>query len=83
MPVPFCGELMTCVLCGTQEKSSPQVQSQWRAVLIQAPVGAKPLTLYACPAEFPPDGGPSEDFKRAYFRFVMACVEKLKRHSRG
>lgn len=65
----FRGELMTCVLCGRQEQSDPAVESQWRVM------EADGVGCYACPAETPPDGASSEEFKRAYVRFGEKVIE--------
>ncbi len=62
--LPFMGELMTCIMCGATQRSSPNVESQWRGLQ------ADGVLYYACPAEFPPDGSEAEAFKRAYVRVL-------------
>lgn len=64
-PKAFRGELMKCAVCGKEEKSSPDANTQWRAV----DLGSK--RIYACPAEFPPDGASAEEFKAAYLRLIV------------
>lgn len=56
----FDGELMTCIICGAQERSDPRIESQWRALLVDD------VLYYVCPGEFPPDEAEREDFKTAY-----------------
>lgn len=45
----FMGEMMTCAICGLQQKSDPQVESGWTVVeLDQVP-------YYVCPKHLQPD----------------------------
>lgn len=70
MAIPFTGELMTCVMCGREQRSDPKVESNWR--VLQLGEGER---YYACPDEFPPDGSDSDAFKEAYSRVLMHIVE--------
>ena len=70
--VPFMGEMMTCVMCGRQQKSDPLTQSQWRAI------EADGVRYYACPAEFPPDTASSAAFQLAYNRVLARIVQRAK-----
>lgn len=45
----FNGEMMTCVMCGKQEHSDPDRESDWRAVEFGG------VVYYVCPAHFPDD----------------------------
>ncbi|OWY63990.1 hypothetical protein B7486_49810 [cyanobacterium TDX16] len=58
--MPFKRELMTCCVCGKQQRSDPKVQTQWRALEIDSEI------VYGCPDEFPRDGAEKEKFKTAY-----------------
>lgn len=64
--MPFKGELMTCCVCGKQQRSDPKVQTQWRALEIDGEI------IYGCPDEFPCDGAGDKAFKTAY-QLVIAC----------
>ena len=64
--MPFKGELMTCCVCGRQQRSDPKVQTQWRAIEIDSEI------VYGCPDEFPSDKAGREAFKTAY-QLVIAC----------
>ena len=67
---PFGGQRMTCVLCGMIQKSDPDIISDWRAVQLEGSL------FYACPDEFPPDGGSKEEYEAAYLRFITRALEK-------
>jgi len=74
---PFNGQLMTCILCGLEEQSTPgcraadpEVLSDWRAVQLSSDL------FYACPDEFPPDGASSAEYEAAYTRFLEAAIKK-------
>ena len=56
----FTGEIMTCVVCGKQERSRPQLQSNWRCLEIDS------NRCYVCADEFPRDGAGEKAFKTAY-----------------
>ena len=67
--VPFCGELMTCLICQRQERSDSCVESNWRLVV------ADGVRYYFCPAEFPPDAiATGKLFKLAYQRAMLAVT---------
>lgn len=68
IPSVFQGELMTCCVCGAEERSAAGVGSQWRALQIDERV------VYACPEEFPPDGSSAEAFKVAYQIILAAAL---------
>jgi len=70
-PQPFAGELMICIMCGRQEQSRPDQNSNWRAIELNG------KRVYACPREFPPDGSPAKDFRKAYLKILLcATAEK-------
>ena len=58
---------MTCLICGAQLRSHPEVSTNWRAVEAGA------IICYVCPDEFPGDGSASEKYEQAY-KLVMRCV---------
>jgi hypothetical protein len=62
------GELMTCIMCGRQERSDPHVESQWRCIV------ADGVPYYACPAEFPLDTAGGGAFSVAYQRILARIV---------
>lgn len=64
--MPFTGELMTCVVCGVQELSNPEIETDWRALELDKKI------YYACPSEFPGRRATSQQFKAAY-QLVLAC----------
>jgi hypothetical protein len=47
---PFMGEMMTCAVCGKQQKSDPKIESQWTCVVL----GDR--RVYFCPKCFGNDG---------------------------
>ena len=63
----FCGERMTCAICGAVKQSDARVASQWRAIVMNGRL------YYFCPAEFPPDGSPKGLFNLAYQRVLAAA----------
>lgn len=77
MEVPFMGETMTCILCGTEETSDPEVNSNWRVIALDGDQGSR--TYYACPAEFPPDDASRAEFTEAYKKFLMAAAQDYQR----
>lgn len=44
--VLFQGEMMTCKMCGRQQKSDPKVESNWTALQFDS------LIVYLCPSCF-------------------------------
>jgi hypothetical protein len=65
----FRGELMRCVVCGAEEQSSPEVESQWRCVVVDEE------RFYVCPNEFPSDElGTREEFKEAYLKVMKRIL---------
>jgi hypothetical protein len=66
MPKKFQGEIMHCIVCDIEEMSHPDVESDWRCLDVGEEI------FYACPAEFPRDRSPKEEFKTAY-QLVLAC----------
>ncbi len=65
----FSGEGMTCIMCGAEEQSSPEVESQWRCVVVDGE------RFYVCPNEFPSDEvGTREDFKEAYLKVMKRIL---------
>lgn len=69
--MPFQGELMICVVCGKQEKSSPLISSEWRMLQVDE------HGFYVCPDEFP-DAKPSkEEYKKAYQVAIACCVNEI------
>jgi len=76
--IPFSGELMTCALCGRQEKSDPGIESGWRAIQMDGRV------YYVCPNELPKDGSTATEYEIAYsriFRVLFAREEAKKKRS--
>lgn len=67
----FAGELMTCVVCGAQQGSDPNIQSQWRGLEIDE------HKFYACPNEFPSDKAEKAAFKTAYQLVVACCLNEF------
>lgn len=67
----FIGELMTCVVCGAQERSNPAVESQWRGLEVDD------YSFYACPKEFPPNGAEKQEFKTAYQLVLACCLNEI------
>ncbi|MEO8608885.1 MAG: hypothetical protein ABI690_13420 [Chloroflexota bacterium] len=65
-PQEFQGELMTCAMCGKEQQSQPDQNSDWRLLEVN---GQK---HYVCTDHFPPDGSSKEAFADAY--------EKILRH---
>ncbi len=70
----FVGELMTCALCGRQEKSDPSIRSNWRVI------EADGVRHYFCPAEFPPDWASAKKFQAAYTRCLQRILEPRKKN---
>lgn len=68
IPLLFQGEMMTCVVCGARERSDRALETQWRAIQMDARV------VYACPAEFPPDGSDATKFELAYKLIFAAAL---------
>ena len=68
----FTGEMMTCVMCGAQERSDPDVNSEWRMIM------ADSEKYYACPDEFPPDDAGKVAFTEAY-ETILRRIIKLRR----
>jgi len=66
----FHGELMTCALCDAQERSSPETNTQWRAIELNG------RRFYVCPEHFPDDTQPSSEFCCAYLR-VLEALQRL------
>lgn len=68
----FRGEMMTCIMCGKQEKSDPRVESDW--TVIEMPDDGK--AYYVCPDELPlNDKSTSWDFQRAYKKIFEKIAE--------
>jgi hypothetical protein len=68
----FIGEMMTCCMCGKQEKSVPRVQSDW--TVIEQPDDGK--VYYICPDELPlNDKATKWDFARAYEKILRKIAE--------
>ena len=67
----FVGELMTCVCCQAEEKSSLEQNSNWRCLVVDG------RPFYACPKEFPPDSSSPEAFKEAYKKIFNIISNKL------
>jgi len=61
---------MACALCNTIEQSSPDRNSDWRAVEING------RRFYVCPLHFPDDTQPSHEFCCAYLR-VLEALQRL------
>ncbi len=72
MTIPFTGETMICLLCGSQQKSDPNVSLNWRAIVLAG------KTFYACTEHFPPDGSSAEVFEKAYSKFVRRAIAVIR-----
>jgi hypothetical protein len=70
--LPFSGETMVCLLCGSVQKSDPKVASDWRAIHTEG------ATFYACPEHFPPDGASAKAFEKAYSKFIRRAIRILR-----
>lgn len=72
----FIGEMMTCCMCGKQEKSDPRVDSDW--TLIESPDDGK--VFYVCPDELPLNDrkATSWDFARAYEKILRKIASELE-----
>lgn len=66
----FQSGLMTCVVCGKEQHSDPDTESNWRALVLDD------VTYYACTDHFPLDGASREQFRDAYIRVLEVCFEK-------
>jgi len=66
----FRGELMTCALCGKQERSSLETNTDWRALEIDG------RRNYVCPTHFPPDGSSSRAFAKAYADVLARLTDR-------
>ena len=77
-PIPklFQGEVMTCCVCGAQEKSDVGKQSNWTALELGA--GDTKAVFYVCPNELPGPGGKVAEFELAYKRVLGVAMEKFK-----
>lgn len=74
----FLGEMMTCAICGKQQKSDPAVESDWRYIELGHKAG------YVCPVHFPDDAHATrEDYKAAYKVAIMAVLKNGKNVDRG
>lgn len=71
--LPFQGEVMTCVMCGKQQKSNPMVESNWTAITID-----EGKTFYACPAEFPAANSSRKAYADAYERILAKILKVAK-----
>ena len=68
----FKDELMTCVMCGRQERCVPNISSQWRCIELEN------RKFYACPNEFPSDDSSAEEFKEAYIKIIKTISQKIR-----
>lgn len=70
-PILFQGELMRCLLCDREERSTPHAETNWRALDIDDRI------FYACPDEFPPDEtGTKEELALAFQLCFAAAMLK-------
>lgn len=75
--MPFTGELMSCVICGRQERSNPRVSSGWRMLQLDE------HGFYVCPDELPKEGASAAEYSKAYQVAIAVCVsEILKREGK-
>lgn len=68
---PFGGELMTCFLCGKQERSNPHTESGWSLIVYGAD------SVYFCPNELPSDPASPEEYALAYERIFTALRKRF------
>ena len=72
----FCGELMTCCMCGDKRQSDPGAESGWRVIECDG------RPYYVCLKHLPPEGSPSWKYAKAYrriLRFVLAHFRRIHR----
>lgn len=69
--MPFQGEMMTCIVCGRQERSNPAVKSDWRML------DADGYHFYFCPDEFPSNKAGKEAFSEAYQIAITICTSEI------
>lgn len=67
----FTGELMICVVCGSELRSHPEVETDWRCLELDEHI------FYACPKEFPHNGSMAQDFKHAYELVLSCCLNEI------
>lgn len=63
-PAEFQGELMTCCMCGKQQQSDPDQNSDWRIVQVNG------QQHYVCTDHFPPDDADAGAFSEAYQKIL-------------
>lgn len=69
--MPFKGEMMTCIVCGHQERSNPAIESDWRML------DADGYHFYFCPDEFPTKKARKEAFSKAYQIAITVCASEI------
>lgn len=70
----FAGELMKCVVCGREQESDPNAQTDWRAIEVNG------VLHYVCASEFPPNWASAKRFEAAYRRVFAAIAAMAKRN---
>lgn len=70
-PQEFQGELMTCCMCGQQQLSSPDRNTDWRIIQFNR------QNYYVCTEHFPPDEASAEDFSEAY-KVILRHIQGLR-----
>lgn len=72
----FQGELMTCFICGRQQKSDPNKRSNWSIVEWDS------ILFYVCTKHFTPDHLASQaDYKHDYLYVLRKIKAKLARQN--
>lgn len=72
--MPFHGEMMTCDLCGRQQKSDPDVSSNWTTVDLDG------RRFYVCPKHLPlNDRATKADFVKAWEHVLKSLMNRITR----
>lgn len=69
-PDIFNGELMTCCMCGKQQQSQADQNSDWRIIELNE------QKYYVCTDHFPPDDSSKEAFSEAYQKILRHLLAK-------
>lgn len=67
----FQGEMMTCIMCGKQQKSDPKVESDWTCIEVDS------VGYYVCPQELAAAHKGKESYEVAYDRILREVAERL------
>jgi hypothetical protein len=67
----FAGEIMTCVMCGVQQRHDPGEESNWRALELNGEL------FYACASEFPSKEADYPGMKVLYMNAYTKILSKI------